>query len=160
MAKDLILMFTKMLYIVWSKAGSSKIISQIYRRIELKRECKKIEYEGYIYTKERNIWSNFIRVANLEIHDNVKEKLLQALKEDTIQFIINIKPHSHSPGPFKFTICKVINKITSNVFSSSDKPMQILQNNKVNLPAESILHFLSKNSIHKRISMTRSSLNV
>ncbi|KAF0985433.1 hypothetical protein HZS_7577 [Henneguya salminicola] len=62
--------------------------------------------------------------------------------------------------PFKFAICKVIDKIKSTVSSSTDKPMQILQNNIMNLPAESIPRFLSKKLIHERISLMKSSLNV
>ncbi|KAF0991302.1 hypothetical protein HZS_340 [Henneguya salminicola] len=71
--------------------------------------------------------------------------------ENTIQFVINIKPHSHSPAAFKFVICKVINKIKSTGSFSSDKPMQILQNNIVNLPTETIPNFPSKNSTQKNI---------
>ncbi|KAF0991419.1 hypothetical protein HZS_6642 [Henneguya salminicola] len=118
-----------------------------------------IEHEEYIYAKQRNIMSKFYWRCELQDSPSCKGRAITSL-EDTIQFLINIKPHSHSPEPFKFMICKVINKIKNTATSSSDKHMQIFQNNIVNLPAESIPHFPSKNTIRKRSSLMRSSLNV
>ncbi|KAF0992566.1 hypothetical protein HZS_758 [Henneguya salminicola] len=106
----------------------------------------------------RNTWQK--QPSNFEIHDYVKEELPTTSLEDTIQFVLNNKPHSHYSEPFKFAICKVINKIKSTAFSSSNKPRQIVQNSTMNLPAKSIAHFPSKNSTLKIISLMRSSLNV
>src|SRR5437660_1659561 len=129
-------------------------MSEICEIIPSQKGNDKIKVNGYLMVKEKTRENTYTWCCEKRKSENCKGRATTNFSNG-LHYLKNFKDHNHSPQASSGDVAKAVARIKRQAHETRDRPVQIIQNNIVNLPEEISPYMPSQNALQMRIKRVR-----
>src|ERR1700761_7113914 len=129
-------------------------MNEICEIIPSQKGKDKINIRGYLMVKERNRGDLFYWCCERRKSESCNGRATTVLSNNS-HYLKKFNDHNHSPQAGSAEVAKVVAQIKHQAQISTDNPVQIIQNNTINISETIYPYIPSQNALRMRINRVR-----
>lgn len=114
----------------------------------------KIKVHGFLMTKERTLKNTYYWCCEKKKSEKCKGYAITILNDGS-HYLQKFSNHTHAPQASSGNIAKTIADIKQQALATRDQPIQIIQNNIINISEETASNMPSRNALRMKIKRIR-----